>query len=133
MLTGPKSTSASAPGSLACGTNPATLPAAARCSASISARRGPAYWHTYEYDTGTPCSSASRCQIRREVCRCLRGAPRSSRSIASISPATPSSTGDCRTGVLRGAGTGEASASRTTLRCTPCLRASARTPKPSCR
>ena len=85
---------------------PPRCPTAARCSASISARRGPAYWHTYEYDTGTPCSSASRCQIRREVCRCLRGASRSSRSIASISPATASSTGETRSGVLRGAGTG---------------------------
>ena len=81
----------------------------------------------------TWCSSASRCQIRRQVCRCLRGASRSSRSIASISPAAESSTGACRTGALRGAGTGQASASRTIRRCTPCLRASARTPKPSCR
>jgi hypothetical protein len=55
------------------------------------------------------------------------------RSIASISLATESSTGDSRTGTFRGAGTGQASASRTTRRCTPCLRASARTPKPSCR
>lgn len=52
------------------GTNPSALPAPARRSASITARRAPAYLHTYEYDTATPCSPASRCQIRREVCHC---------------------------------------------------------------
>jgi hypothetical protein len=129
-LTGPKSTSASAPGSLACGTNPSTLAAPARCSASISARRRATYLATYEYEQPASCSSRSRSKIRFAVCRCLRGASRSAASIASIRSATASRTRASRTGTFRGAGTGNASASRTIRRCTPYLRDSARIPSP---
>src|SRR5713226_2844603 len=126
-VTSPKSTCASAPGSLACGTNPASPPARARSSAAISARRRCTYLATYEYDTRAPCSSHSRSKTRRAVCRCLRGASRSSRSISSITPRTPSITAAARSGVLRSGGTGEAIAWRTVRRCTSYLRASART------
>ena len=78
IVTGPKSTSASAPGSFACGTNPSRLPARPFRSASISGRRRATYFATYEYDTSASCSSRSRTQARLAVCRCLRGASRSS-------------------------------------------------------
>ena len=126
-VTSPKSTSASAPGSRACGTNPATPSAPSRSSAVISARRRATYLATYEYDTCASCSSASRSKTRRAVCRCLRGAARSSRSISSIHPATASRTGAARAGTLRSGGTGDAIACRTVRRCTSYFRASART------
>ena len=129
-MTGPKSTSASAPGSFACGTNPSRLPACPFAAASISGRRRATYFATYEYDTPASCSSRSRVQTRLAVCRCLRGASRSSASIASISGATASRAGDARSGTLRGSGTGDASASRTARRCTPYFRAIARIPSP---
>ena len=126
-VTSPKSTSASAPGSRTCGTNPARPSAPSRSAAVISARRRATYLATYEYDTCAPCSSHSRSKTRRAVCRCLRGAARSSRSISSIHPATASRTGAARSGTLRSGGTGDAIACRTVRRCTSYFRASART------
>jgi hypothetical protein len=124
-----KSTSASAPGRCCCGTNPATTaPAAARdaASAASSGRRRRTYLATYEYDTRASCSSRSRSKTRSAVCRCLRGAARSSRSIPSINSPTASSTGAARGGFLRGGGIGDRTASRTVRRCTLYLSASAR-------
>ena len=66
------------------------------------------------------------------VCRCLRGASRSARSLPSITDLNGSSRAERRTGVLRGAGSARVSASRTSRRCTPYLAASARTDKPPC-
>src|SRR5712691_9501263 len=126
-ITSPKSTSASAPGSLACGTNPATLSPRARSCAAISARRRCTCLATYEYETRASCSSCSRSKTRLAVCRCLRGASRSSRSMSSISLRTSSSTGAARAGTLRSGGTAETSAWRTVRRCTSYFRASART------
>jgi hypothetical protein len=57
----------------------------------------------------------------------LRGAVRSSTSIASTTSRTESSTSVRRGGLLRGGGTGEAIASRTVRRCTEYFSASART------
>ena len=48
---------------------------------------------------------AAGTQARLAVCRCLRGASRSSTSIASISGATASRAGDARSGTFRGAST----------------------------
>ena len=76
----------------------------------------------------TSCSSTSRANTRRAVCRCLRGASRSARSIASINGLTGSSTGATR-GVFRGGGTGDPNACRTVRRCTPCCSANARIDK----
>ncbi len=59
------------------------------------------------------------------------GASRSSRSHSSITFLNGSNCGDRRFGVLRGVGSGCVSASRTSRLCTPYLRASARTPRPS--
>ena len=126
-VTSPKSASASAPGSLTCGTNPASPSARARSAATISPRRRCTYLATYEYDTRAPCSSHNRSKTRLAVCRCLRGTARSSRSMPSISSRTPSGTVAARSGVLRSGGTGEAIAWRTVRRCTSYLRASART------
>jgi hypothetical protein len=52
-------------------------------------------------------------------------------SIASISGATASRAGDARSGTFRGAGTGDASASRTVRRCTPCSGRSPGPPSPA--
>ena len=97
MLTGPKSTSASAPGLLGLRHEPRHAPRRRPLLHLDLRPPRPRVLGTHTNTTpASPCSSASRCQIRRAVCRCLRGASRSSRSIASISSATESSTGDCR-------------------------------------
>jgi hypothetical protein len=108
-------------GSLACGTNPARPSPRARSSAATSARRRCTYLATYEYDTSAPCSSRSRSNTRRAVCRCLRRASRSSRSMPSTSPATRSRTGASRSATLRSGGSGELIAWRTVRRCTSYL------------
>jgi len=56
----------------------------------------------------------------------LRGATKSSASIASITSRTPASTGAQRGGLRRGGGIGEATASRTVRRCTEYFSARAR-------
>jgi hypothetical protein len=128
----PKSTSASAPGSRTCGTNPSRPPSCPRSSAAISAPRRSTYLATYEHDARASCSSASRSKTCRAVRRRLRGAARSSRSVASIHPAA-SCTGAIRTGTLRSGGTGDAIACRAVRRCTT-YRAAARhlLPRPIC-
>ena len=80
-------------------------------------------------DDGT---STRRCQTRRAVWRCFLGAERSASSQPSIVAFHGSSTGDTRGGLgFRGAGTGEASASRTVRRCVLNRRASPRPERPS--
>jgi hypothetical protein len=65
-----------------------------------------------------PCSSTNRASTRRAVWRCLRGAVKSSVSIASINALAGSSFGAARTGVFRSGGTASPSACRTVRRCT---------------
>ena len=111
--TSPKSTSASAPGACSCGTNTSD-PAAAlrRRSAHGGSGRSPA-----PSSTTAPSRRARRPAGRAPavaVCRCFRGASRSSRSIASITGLNGSNRGAVRTGVFFGGGSGDASA------CGPC-------------
>jgi len=54
------------------------------------------------------------------MCRCLRGAVRSTTSIASINGFAGPSFGATTTRDFRGGGTAEASAARIVRRCTPC-------------
>lgn len=69
---------------------------------------------------GESCSIASRWQIRSIVCRCLRGADRSERSISSTTAKTGVSTsGRDRTGGLRGGGIADPRAVFTVRRDTP--------------
>ncbi len=109
----PKSTSASAPGSCACGTITSVL------SRPSSARRRATYRDTVTSATPAPCSATSRCQTRRAVCRCLRGTSRSASShpstIASYGPITGRGRGRY---AFRGGGTALATACRTVRRCT---------------
>ena len=72
------------PGRWVCSTNASPNPdRLGRDLRAAASRRSPAPSST----TGppTPCSSTSRARTRRAVCRCLRGASRSARSISSIS------------------------------------------------
>ena len=69
-VTGPKSASASAPGSLSCGMYPSSFSARPFRSASISGRRA-TYFATYEYDTPRVVFVRSRHQTRLAVCRCF--------------------------------------------------------------
>ena len=85
-------------------------------------------------DRCTPCSSTSRAKTRRAVCRCLRGAVRSSaqhRIDQTLRPAPASA--PTRTGIFRSGGTAFANACRTVRRCTPYLSANARTDNSSTR
>jgi hypothetical protein len=59
------------------------------------------------------------------VCRCLRGASRSDRSMPSIASRYGSNRGDGHTGTFRVGGAADASACRTVRRCTPCRAANA--------
>jgi len=108
----PKSTSASAPGAYACGTM--------TCTVSGRARRGGAtYRDTVTSATLAPGSATSRCQIRRAVCRCLRGTSQSASShpsmIAAYGPIADWGRGRH---AFRGGGTALAGACRTVHRCT---------------
>src|SRR5215207_6129795 len=67
----PKSTSASAAGGWLCGT------ITCRRSAPISTFSRATRLRTLDSPTRAPSSSTNRCQIRRAVCRCFRGAARS--------------------------------------------------------
>jgi len=117
----PKSTSASAPGAWVCGT--ATSAGVPTSSRRIFATA----WVTVDSARVAPCSSTSRCQTRRAVWRCLRGASRSATSHALMIFSHGPMAGDSRTGSLRGGGVESASAARTVRRCTPWTRASSRT------
>jgi hypothetical protein len=75
---GSKSTSASAPGSRACGTDTST-----RASPSSTLRRA-TYRHTVTSASVASCSVTRRCYTRRAVCRCLRGTTRSASSQESM-------------------------------------------------
>ncbi|MER5327092.1 hypothetical protein [Streptosporangium roseum] len=66
--------------------------------------------------------------MRLLVCRCLRGASRSSRSIRSMADLNASNRERRGGGFFRGCGQGDVSASRTVRRWTPYLRANARIP-----
>jgi DNA-directed RNA polymerase specialized sigma24 family protein len=74
-----------------------------------------------------------RCQTRRAVWRCLRGASRSASSHCRMSGSQGPITGATRVGLARGGGSGDASAWRTVRRWTWWRRASARTDSPSSR
>lgn len=65
----------------------------------------------------------SRAQIRCAVCRCLRGACRSSARTPSMNPFAGLSLGCSRSGLFRSGGSALASACRTIRRCTPDSRA----------
>jgi hypothetical protein len=86
--------------------------------AQLGARRA-TYRDTVTSATLAPCSATSRCQIRRAVCRCLRGTSRSASSHPSITAAYRPIPGPGRGGyAFRGGGTALASACRTVRRCT---------------
>src|SRR5665647_2860750 len=126
-MNSPKSTSASAPAgcSWPIGTT--------RVLAAISRRICPTRPRTVDSASCAPCSSRRRCQTRRAVWRCLRGAVRSSTSHVRICAWWPPSTGETRTATLRCGGVASASAWRTVRRCTSCRCANARIDNPSSR
>ena len=87
-----------------------------------------------EYDNPSPsCSSTSRANTRRAVCRCLGGASRSARNMASIAGWNGSNTRAARTGVFRGGGVAEVNACRTVRRCTRYFSANSRIDRSSTR
>jgi hypothetical protein len=75
----------------------------------------------------------SRFQIRVAVCRCFRGAFRSSRNIPSIASLNGPSFGATRSGTFRRGGSADCNARRTVFRPTPYRAASLRVPTPSTR
>src|SRR5437588_3139348 len=124
----PKSTSASVPGRWAWGTITSTP------FRPSSTRRRATYRDTVTSASAAPCSATSRCQIRRAVCRCLRGSSRSAINQPSITSAHASIAGLTRRAYgLRGGGTALTNAARTARRCTRCRSASSRIDSPSTR
>ena len=108
---------------------PATGPPRPR-SPAAAWRRSPAPSSTTSRSAS--CSSTSRASTRRAVCRCLRGASRSSQQHrVDQPPSTGSSFGAARTGVFRAGGTALPNACRTVRRCTRCRSASSRIDSPS--
>ena len=85
------------------------------------------YRRTVDSATSTSgISRRNRVQIRCAVCRCFRGALRSASRIASMNGIAAASFGRSRSGIFRSAGIALASAFRTSRRCTPNFRATAR-------
>ena len=85
------------------------------------------YCRTVDSATSTSgISRRSRIQIRCAVCRCFLGALRSDSRIASMNGIAAASFGRSRSGIFRSAGIALASAFRTSRRCTPNFRATAR-------
>src|ERR1019366_4333908 len=85
------------------------------------------YCRTVDSDTGTSgISRHRRVQTRCAVCRCFLGALRSDSRIPSMNGIAAASLGRSRSGFLRSAGIALASAFRTSRRCTPNFRATAR-------
>ena len=124
----PKSTSASAPGSW----QPhdghvARCPTRARRAAR--ARPGGPWTRRPR----RPAPRRRRCQTRRAVWRCLRGASRSATSHSRMVGIQGPITGAARRGTARGGGSADASAWRTVRRWTSWRRARARTDSPSSR
>jgi hypothetical protein len=112
-----KSTSASAPGSLTCGTMTSGTP-------KISRLRRPTYLRTVGSATSTSSSSRIRSQIRCAVCRCLRSASRSASGMPSMNGRSRPITGASRSGTFRSGSTDEVRVCRTVRRLTRCTRAS---------
>src|SRR5712692_6225331 len=91
------------------------------------------YWRTVDSATATSgISRRSRIHIRCAVCRCFLGALRSASRTASINGIAAASLGRSRSGIFRSGGIALASALRTSRRCTPSFRATARIVPPPC-
>src|SRR6266852_4575879 len=92
------------------------------------------YWRTVDSATATSgISRRSRIHIRCAVCRCFLGALRSASRTASINGIAAASLGRSRSGIFRSGGIALASALRTSRRCTPSFRATARIVPPHVR
>src|ERR1700683_5364723 len=104
------------------------------CATKVSSPNNPmraflsrTYCRTVDSATSTSgISRRRRVQIRCEVCRCFLGALRSDSKIPQINGTAGPSSGRSRSGTFRSAGIALASAFRTSRRCTPNFRATAR-------
>src|SRR6266478_6334339 len=122
-----QSTCASPPHVYDCGTKVSSP------SNPIAAFRWRTYWRTVDSAAVTSgISRRSRVQIRCAVCRCFLGALRSASKAASINGIAAASLGRSRSGIFRSGGIALASALRTSRRCTPSFRATARIVPPPC-
>src|ERR1035438_3779408 len=93
----------------------------------MAALRERTYRRIVDPETSTSgISRRIRIQIRCAVCRCFLGALRSDSRIASINGIAGASFGRSRSGTFRSAGIALASARRTSRRCTPNFRDTAR-------
>src|ERR1017187_1714141 len=112
----------------------ASLPHVYDCGTKVSRPSKPravflsrTYCRTVDSATSTSgISRRSRVQIRCAVCRCFLGALRSDSRIPSINGIAAASFGRSLSGIFRSAGIALASAFRTSRRCTPNFRATAR-------